>query len=220
MLENKVLMDSEAVMLKRIEESLVRRHLIADSSIINIDARLQIKKRQEAMYQNTELLLQNYRDIKWALQENIDDSINEEIGSNVVGLSRSYTEELLEEIKPFLASPSESFIYQMQSAAKSACLLRVVDSALKKLQTKYTDGGIYYRVLAYHYIDERIVAFDAFLEEEQMGRTTYFRKRKKAIELLSILLWGAPTKELAAWADIAMIVSGSENQRTIAKSAV
>lgn len=80
-------------------------------------------------------------------------------------------------------------------------MLALVDSAAELLRTKHKSGEAYYWILYYTFLSpQQVENINAIIELLQpyirdIGRTTYYRKREKAVEALSSILWGYSSRD-------------------------
>lgn len=83
-------------------------------------------------------------------------------------------------------------------------MLALVDSAADLLRTKHKNGEAYYWILYYTYLSpQKVENINIIIEQLQpyirdISRTTYYRKREKAVEALSSILWGYSSKDCLA----------------------
>lgn len=88
----------------------------------------------------------------------------------------------------------------MQKALKKAIMLTLLDNAVELLRKKHKNGEQYDWILYYMYLSpQELQNTEEILEKLEPHITnisyrTYYRKRPKAIEALSTVLWGYTSK--------------------------
>lgn len=152
--------------------------------------------REEYLYHNTEMLLKKYRDVVWSIEVSaiqaqisfeleMDCKLNEFLEmSYAAGMDVSGTQ--IQE--------------QMRTLERNKKMLKIIESAVNILRERHVDGEEYYWILYYTYLSEKpFKNIDTIIElicqKYPMSWKTYFRKKDKAIQLLSTILWGYTTKE-------------------------
>lgn len=153
--------------------------------------------RKEHLYHNTELLLKRYRDVVWSIE------------TSVIQAKVSFELEMDCKLEEFLdmtyaagADLAGTHIQeQMRTLERSKKMLKIIETAVDLLRKKQADGELYYWILYYTYLSEkpckRIEDIIRLVGEktEEISWKTYFNKRRKAIEILSTILWGFASKE-------------------------
>lgn len=159
-----------------------------------------LEKKPDSRYHNTSLLLRKYREVTWSLEVSVSQSkkaFQREFGQSI--------EDFLDSVYMAGLDLSGSHLEnRAREIQKSSDMLRLIDEAVDILRAKHTQGEEYYWILYYAYLSPQKYPLDQILYLLQphirdISRTTYFRKRQKAIELLGSLLWGyedGETREL------------------------
>jgi len=152
------------------------------------------------LYHDTWTLLKKYRDVVWSLELSVQQaqrSFQLEYGSSV--------EEFLDTMYIAGADLSGSKIEQYaKNIEQSHKMIKLLESAVALLREKHKHGEEYYWVLYYTYlsaqqlrnIDEIVDSLHAHIPD--MSHSTYFRRRKEAIDALSSVLWGYGSKDCLA----------------------
>ena len=148
-------------------------------------------------YHNTFLLLSKYRDVVWSLEvstKKMESRFIKEMGCNI--------EEYLDSVHLAGFEFSESGVQERTKLIEqSTHMLKVLEAAIEILRNKHKYGEIYYWVLYYSFLSpqqykntEEIIR-QLIPHIETLSYKTYFRKRKEAIEALSMVLWGYAANE-------------------------
>ena len=138
------------------------------------------------MYRNAETLLELYRKVKFRLENHLMD-IDEELYME----DRKHLTSLLHEIVDFDTTAEKRRIQdRLVSVDFNLCLLEIMEDALIAMK-KYPDNGEQlYRLLCYRYFDSFRNTNEQVMELlDEMPATTFYRKRKKAIQLYATMLW-------------------------------
>lgn len=148
-------------------------------------------------YHNTFLLLSKYRDVVWSLEVSTNKAKGKflkEMGCNI--------EEYLDSVHMAGFEFSESGVQEHTKVIEqSTYMLNTLESAIETLKTKHKHGEEYYWILYYTYLSpkqykntEEIIN-QLSQHMDFISYKTYFRKRKEAVEALSMVLWGYAAKE-------------------------
>lgn len=145
-------------------------------------------------YHDTELLLKNYRNVKFALETasiGFRKNFETRVGNTIEGL--------LDQL--YCAGYSVDPILQdrANSLAKSEAMLNIVDEAINVIEKCHFKGKEFKKIIELNYIVAQhyslseildILGSNGFIYSER----TYYRAKKEAIETLSSVLWGLPEK--------------------------
>lgn len=153
--------------------------------------------REEYLYHNTEVLLKKYRDVVWSIEVS---AIQAQISFELEMDCR--LEDFLEMSYAAGADLSGTQIQeQMRTLERNKKMLKIIEAAINTLRTRHADGEEYYWVLYYTYLSEKpCKSIEATIDlicqkTNSMSWKTYFKRREKAIEALSAILWGFTSKE-------------------------
>ena len=154
-------------------------------------------KNPTAEYHNTLLLLSKYRDVVWSLEvttKKMKSRFIKEMGCNI--------EEYLESVHLAGFEFSESGVQERtKEIEQSAYMLKLLEAAIDVLRNKHKYGETYYWILYYSFLSpQQYKNTEEIIRQlsphvESLSYKTYFRKRKEAIEALSMVLWGYSANE-------------------------
>ncbi|MBS6943428.1 MAG: hypothetical protein KH149_07985, partial [Clostridiales bacterium] len=85
---------------------------------------------------------------------------------------------------------------RLHSLQKSRMLIDRLNEAVAILQTKPGDGPLLYDVIYTAYIQPEELGYAEIIERLNISIRQYYRLRKRAVNLISIRLWSAPSREL------------------------
>ncbi len=168
---------------RQLIEYLVASGMIPDMNIQDDRVREVIRKKNELLYHNTELLLRQYRDIAWQLEyapyeiaANLDYHCN-----NLEELIKAFDEEFL--------TNNRGLEYRLKRMEHSVLMFKALNEALTVLRLKPDDGELSYRILYLTYIDPQKIPIEDIPEKLGMKRSYYYLLKKEAISTLSTRLW-------------------------------
>ena len=177
-------------------QMLTERGLLEDQSIGDEKVREAVKKKKRNMFHNTQLMLQNYRNITWAL-ECFPINIAEELDQPLSDLDA-----LLSLVSAEIGMNNVKLENRLLSVQRSRLLLDRVNEALTVLRKKPDNGELMYRLLYETYITPDKLSHADILYRLHISSRHYYRLRQQAINILFIRLWAAPTGELDSWLEV------------------
>lgn len=176
---------------------LTRRGYLISQTAINDDAEQRRREMAKRAYHNTELLLESYRDMVWAV-ESIPDQIASELEMPFATL-----DELIDRIDLEISMENKVMEGRIHSITESRLLIDRMNEAISVLKKKPKDGELLYRVIYETYMGAEIYeSINDLFYKLGMTRRKYYELRKKAIRLISLRLWSAPNKEVNMWLDV------------------
>ena len=185
-------------------EMLTKRGLIGDKRITNEKVRDAQQQRTKAAYHNTILLLKHYRTIAWML-ECFPDTIAEELDQPFEGLDK-----LIDRLDVERAYGNRKLENRLESIQKTRLMLDRVNEALSVLKRKPKDGDQLYQLIYLTYITEEKLTHVEILFRLAVSSRQYYRLRQEAINILSIRLWSAMTKEGDFWIEMLTLLDNME----------
>lgn len=155
---------------------------------------------EDPRYHDTWRLLKKYRDVVWSLElsvQHLKKRFEVEYGSSI--------EEFLDSV--YLAGADlggTEIEHQAQCIERSHKMLTLMESAVNLLRARHKNGEEYYWILYYSYLSpQQLPNVDEIVTQlcphiRDISRATYYRKREKAVEALSSILWGYTSKDCMA----------------------
>lgn len=148
-------------------------------------AKLSISK-EKVLYNKTKVLLRHYRKAVWSIKERIIDT-----ELDYFNLGGYRLNEALEYLDEYATNINKKKLEEdVCSLFKSKYLIDIVDKGLSKIKKYPECGKELYRVLYYSYIHNEMYPEDKILDTVNYERTTYYKKRRRAISLLGTAIWG------------------------------
>ncbi len=152
---------------------------------------------EDSRYHDTWRLLKNYRDVVWSMELSVQQVKKEfeiEFGSTI--------DDFLESVYLAGADLGGTKIEgHARCIERSNQMLTLLGNAVETLRTRHKNGEMYYWLLYYTYLSPQMLDnVNEILEQlrphiRDISVPTYYRKRKKAVEALSSILWGYTSQD-------------------------
>ena len=175
---------------------LTRRGILPNNQITDSHIRQAQQEKQRRMYHNTQLLLEQYRNIAWAL-ECFPDTIAEELDHPLGNL-----DSLLGKMDLEMSLGNQKLQYRLESIKKSRLLLDRVNEALTVLKKKPGNGPKMYKLIYHTYLAAEKLSHEDLIYHLSISSRHYYRLRQQAITILSIRLWASPSSEMDSWLEL------------------
>ncbi len=157
---------------------------------LNMGDLYKVHEKKDTRYHKTKLLLMIYRKVVWRMEDTlheIDSSKYEFGGSRISNL----IDFLSIDIEDYSITKDKRLIEdKLMNIAESKVMIEIVDKALIKLKSHPENGEIYFNIIKDSYIDKEKLTDNQIQHKHHISQSTYYRHKKKAIELLDIILWG------------------------------
>ena len=148
------------------------------------------KKKDTQQFHKTKLLLSIYRTVVWRIESailQIEETAGEYGGKRISELIDFLSFELDDYD---CVKDRQAIEERLMSVAETKQIIEIIDKALKHLKTHPKQGQIYHDIITYSYIDKEAMPDDVIMRKLNLTQSTYYRYKKKAIELMGIALWG------------------------------
>lgn len=147
---------------------------------------------EDSRYHDTWRLLKKYRDVVWSMELSVQQLKKEfeiEYGSTI--------DDFLESVYLAGADLSGTKIENhARCIERSNQMLKLLNNAVDLLRTRHKNGETYYWLLYYTFLSpQQLENVEEIIDQlrphfRDISIPTYYRKRKKAVEVLSSILWG------------------------------
>ena len=181
-------------------DMLTSKGLLEDKSIKNESIRKANMQRKRIMHHNTLQLLKHYRDINWALQS-VPGELAEELDAPLIEVDA-----LLNLVSAEIDSDHGRMEGRLLSLRKSRLMLDKLHQAVETIKQKPSSGELMYQILYLSFLQDDSMTIQEVLDTLLISQRHYYRVRRQAIQLLSILLWSAPDRELDGWLDVLVLL--------------
>ncbi|GKX31344.1 hypothetical protein SH1V18_38240 [Vallitalea longa] len=145
------------------------------------------------VYHNTKLLLSLYENVLWRINNDIQ-LIKEECEYEVHKNLDNFIDSLVDVELYVSRSRLDN---RLRSIENSKSLVNLINKAMKMVKSYPNIGERYYNILYKTYIAQYKSTTDEMIDYLAISRSTYFREKKKAVNLLGTILWGYLIPQLA-----------------------
>ena len=181
-------------------DMLAKRGLIAENATDPERIKKAKQEQKKKAYHNTELLLKHYRTMAWLL-ECMPNTIAAELDERF-----ETVDELIGRLDVEMAYGNKKLESRLQNVQKTRLLLDRVNEALTVLKRKPGDGQRLYDLIYLTYISPETLTHPELLYRLNTSSRQYYRWREQAINILSIRLWAAITKQGDFWLEMLTIL--------------
>jgi hypothetical protein len=152
----------------------------------------QLSLQEESVLHRAKKVLSIYRDAVWSVTERAENIICE--------TSATYGQDLgtaLAYLADFAPTEQQNeFESKVTNLFETKWLIELVDKAMQKVHSYHSNGQLYYEILLKCYTGKFNYSETEILQALGMERSTYFDRKKEAIMLLGIALWGYAIPQL------------------------
>ena len=146
-----------------------------------------------AVFHRSKLILKIYRDVVWVLNERTEElhEYAREMGNRDMEAGLCYLENFAPDID------LQDFEEKVCCVVESRMFVEIIDRALLRLR-KYPDRGeLYYEILTKQFIYRFNSTEKEMLEELNMERSVFYDRKKEAIYIFSVCLFGYAIPEVS-----------------------
>ena len=145
-----------------------------------------LKFERKVILHKTKLLLKIYRPVVWSTSNRVFE---------VCESAELYSSKKMEEALEFLANyapetEQDKFSDKVRSLFETHWLISLIDNTMDKIYEYPDNGKLYYNILCKQYLSDKKTTENEMLEILNMERSTYYDKKKEALNIFSICLWG------------------------------
>lgn len=156
------------------------------------------RKINPQLLHQTKLLLTLYRQVVWSVERDLYEI---DVTANDFGSRR------IQDLVNYLSFDFEDDINKnaiedrLKSLADTRDLIIVIDKALCRLKTYPLHGELYFDIINRKYIIMYQYSDQELMASLNLERTTFYKRKKEAINLLGTILWGYILPEMidATW---------------------
>jgi hypothetical protein len=141
---------------------------------------------EEQVFHKAKLLLDIYRDVVWkTIQEvNFVREVCESYYSQDLNVALTY----LNDFAP--TEQKEEFKSRISCIFETTWIIELIDTAMLKIYEYHTNGKLYHEILSKCYVNSVAMNEQEILECLSLERTSFYMRKKEAIKLFGIALWG------------------------------
>lgn len=147
---------------------------------------------EEAVWHRTKKLLTIYRKVVWSIKG----QANNMVAESVATYGRSLEEALsfLYDFAPL--DKKQDFESKVQYMFETKWLIDLIDKSLIHVRSYPDKGDIYYEIIYNVFLGEKRINDTDCMGLINMEKTTYYQRKKEAIYLMGIALWGYAIPEI------------------------
>ena len=171
----------------------------------------QERKINEKVVHQAKLLLTLYRHVVWSVE---CDLYELDVTANDFGSRR------IQDLIDYLAFDFDGEVDKnkvgdhLKSIAETRDLVILVDKALCRLKTYPGQGELYFNIINRKYIIKYEYTDHELMESMDIERTTYYKRKKEAANLLGTILWGYVLPEMRRVCREAYLLCADATTRT------
>lgn len=160
-----------------------RKDTIAAKTIRKMYEQLHLDR--EDIFCKTKMLLSVYRDVVW-ITLNKSEELNKGLVYYGDDLNRAlvYLEQFASDIN------RQEFESRVCNLFENKWMVDLIDTAMTKIYEYHNNGKLYHEILSKSYLTAFHYTENELLELLNMERSTFYDRKKEAIMLLGISLWG------------------------------
>ena len=181
---------------ERFIDFLMKSGYLADPKIEDLKTRRSRQENNKQTYHNTRMLLENYRDLMWAM-ESVPAELRAELDVPMTELDA-----LISRLDLEMSMGNRRVESRLQTIVKSRMLLERLNEAIAFLKTKPTDGEQLYQVIYQTYIGEKKESVFDVMSELGLSKGKYYDMRQRAITLVGMKLWADPDANFELWIEL------------------
>ncbi len=141
---------------------------------------------EEKVYHKAKLLLDIYRDVVWKTIQEVD--LVREVCESYCSQNLNTALTYLNDFAP--TEQREEFKNKISCIFETAWIIELIDTAMLKIYEYHTNGKLYHEILSKCYVNAVAMNEQELLECLSMERTCFYMRKKEAIKLFGIALWG------------------------------
>lgn len=141
---------------------------------------------EEQVFRKAKLLLGIYRDVVWASMKEVEyiRDVCDSYYSNHLSTALTF----LNDFAP--TERKEEFKHKVSGIFETKWMIDLIDTAMLKIYNYHGNGSLYHEILCKCYINAYHMTESEILELLCMERANFYTKKKEAIKLFGVALWG------------------------------
>jgi len=139
-----------------------------------------------AAYHNAKLLLKIYSCAVWNTRDAVDELI--------YAYSEAYESGDIAALESLVSMYENNSVKQLEGklrcVAQNKIIMDIVEKSMMRVQLYPMQGELYYTILSKNYFTGYPYTESEILESLNISRSTYYRRRKEAITVFGMSMWG------------------------------
>lgn len=181
---------------RRFLDFLKKSGYLSDPEVENPEVRAKKKADNRRIYHNTQLMLEHYRDLVWAM-ESIPNDLKDELDVPLADLDI-----LISRLDMELSLNNRRLESRIDALIKSRALVDRLNEAISFLRTKPGEGELLYQIIYHTYIGKKPENFYEVIDKVGLSKSRYYTLRKRAITMIGVKLWSVPDEKLELWLEL------------------
>jgi hypothetical protein len=154
------------------------------------------KLDEKDLYDKAKLLLEIYRDVCWNTVEYVND-LREEFQEYDSDYCSGDMDDALIYLENFAPDEGkERFEERIKGLFETKWMIEIVDAAMIKVKDCPVNGELYFSLLSAYYLSKFSFTESEMLEEFGLERSSYYRRKKEAVTVFGLAVWGSSINEL------------------------
>ena len=147
---------------------------------------------KEKVWHKTKAVLSLYRKVVWSLQDSATFYVNDSV--ETYGKSFEKALIILYDFEPI--EKKKDFEVKVTYLFETKWLIDLIDKALVKIRSYPDQGELYFNIIHNTYLKEKKIFDVDCMALVNMEKTMYYQRKKEAIYLMWIALWGYAISDL------------------------
>lgn len=181
---------------RRFLDFLKKGGYLSDPEVENPEVRAKKRADNRRIYHNTQLMLEHYRDLVWAM-ESIPNDLKDELDVPLSDLDI-----LISRLDMELSLNNRRLESRIDALIKSRALVDRLNEAISFLRTKPGEGELLYQIIYHTYIGKKPENFYEVIDKVGLSKSRYYTLRKRAITMIGVKLWSVPDEKLELWLEL------------------
>lgn len=181
---------------RRFLDFLKKSGYLSDPEVENPEVRAKKRADNRRIYHNTQLMLEHYRDLVWAM-ESIPNDLKDELDVPLADLDI-----LISRLDMELSLNNRRLESRIDALIKSRALVDRLNEAISFLRTKPGEGELLYQIIYHTYIGKKPENFYEVIDKVGLSKSRYYTLRKRAITMIGVKLWSVPDEKLELWLEL------------------
>ena len=181
---------------RRFLDFLKKGGYLSDPEVENPEVRAKKWADNRRIYHNTQLMLEHYRDLVWAM-ESIPNDLKDELDVPLADLDI-----LISRLDMELSLNNRRLESRIDALIKSRALVDRLNEAISFLRTKPGEGELLYQIIYHTYIGKKPENFYEVIDKVGLSKSRYYTLRKRAITMIGVKLWSVPDEKLELWLEV------------------
>lgn len=147
------------------------------------------------VYDRAKKLLESYRDVCWETSEYAN-LVREDL-TYEYGYASSDLDTALLYLENFAPDEQkEKFAAKIRALFSVKWMVEIVDSAIIKVREFPLNGELYAHILSMYYLGKFQYTEAEMMEELNLERSSYYRRKKEAVIVFGLAIWGGSIDDL------------------------